>query len=75
MALLKYRAFDKLRKEVKEQKVKEAAASKYKSFYLETLGKYGVSDASELDDQQLSEFLDTVKTYRQNNNIQNNEIA
>jgi hypothetical protein len=64
MSLLKYRAFDKLRKEVKEQKLKETEANRYKKFYLETLQNYGVTDASELDDTQLSEFLDIVKNYR-----------
>jgi hypothetical protein len=67
MALLKYRTFDKMRREVKEQKLKETEASKYKKFYTETLTQYGVSDASELDDDQLAEFLDTVKNYRKNN--------
>ena len=40
MALLKYRTFDKMRKEVKEQKLKETEASKYKKFYTETLTQY-----------------------------------
>ncbi len=66
MALLKFKAFDKMRKEVKEQKIKETAANRYKKFYLETLQNYGVSDASELDDERLSEFLDIVKNYRKN---------
>jgi hypothetical protein len=67
MALLKFRTFEKLRREVKEQKIKESEANRYKKFYLETLQKYGVSDASELDDDRLSEFLDVVKNYRKNN--------
>jgi hypothetical protein len=67
MALLKFRAFDKMRREVKEQKVKETEANKYKKFYLETLQHYSVSDASELDDERLAEFLDIIKNYRKNN--------
>jgi hypothetical protein len=67
MALLKYRAFDKMRREVKEQKLKETEANRYKKFYLETLQNYGVTDASELDDERLAEFLDIVKNYRKNN--------
>jgi hypothetical protein len=67
MALLKYRTFDKMRREVKEQKIKETEANRYKKFYLETLQNYGVSDASELDDERLAEFLDVVKNYRKNN--------
>jgi hypothetical protein len=66
MALLKFKAFDKMRKEVKEQKMKENAANHYKKFYLETLQNYGVSDASELDDERLAEFLDNLKNYRKN---------
>ena len=67
MALLKYRTFDKMRREVKEQKIKETEANRFKKFYLETLQNYGVSDASELDDERLAEFLDVVKNYRKNN--------
>lgn len=67
MALLKYRTFDKMRREIKEQKLKETEAVKYKKFYTEKLTQYGVRDASELDDNQLAEFLDTVKNYRKNN--------
>lgn len=67
MALLKYRTFDRMRREVKEQKLKETEANRYKKFYLETLQNYGVSDASELDDERLAEFLDIVKNYRKNN--------
>ena len=67
MALLKYRAFDKMRREVKEQKLKETEANRYKKFYLETLQNYGATDASELDDERLAEFLDIIKNYRKNN--------
>lgn len=70
MALLKYRAFNKLRLEVKEQKVKEAAAAKYKKYYLDKLSEYGVKDASELDDDRLAEFLETLKSYRKINEIE-----
>jgi hypothetical protein len=67
MSLLKFRAFDKMRREVKEQKLKETEANRYKTFYTETLQKYGVIDASELDEENLTLFLDSLKTYRKNN--------
>jgi hypothetical protein len=67
MPLLRYKAFDRLRREVKEKKLKENEANRYKKFYLEILQQYGVSDASELPDDKLSEFLDSIKNYRKNN--------
>ena len=67
MSLLKFRAFDKMRREVKEQKLKETEANRYKKFYTETLQKYGAIDASELDEENLTQFLDSLKTYRKNN--------
>jgi hypothetical protein len=67
MALLKFKAFEKVRLEAKAAKIKENAAKKYKTFYLKTLEEYGVKDASELDDDKLAEFLETVKNYRKIN--------
>jgi hypothetical protein len=67
MPLLKFKSFDKIRREIKEKKIRETEANRYKKFYLESLQKYGVNDASELDDSKLSEFLDTLKNYRKNN--------
>jgi hypothetical protein len=64
MSLMKFRAFNKIRKEVKEQKVKEASAAAFKQAFLENLSKYGATDASQLDDEQLAEFLETMKTYK-----------
>lgn len=64
MALLKFRAFNRMLKEVKSQKALEKKAEEYKKVYLERLSAYGVKDASELDDNQLSEFLDGMKSYR-----------
>ena len=64
MGLLKYRAFNKMLKEVKTQKESEKKALEYKKVYMERLGAYGVSDASELNDEQLAEFLDGMKSYR-----------
>lgn len=67
MALLKFRSFDKIRKEVKEQKIREKGATDFKSKFLENLSKYGAKDPSELNDEQLTEFLETMKNYRNNN--------
>lgn len=64
MSLMKFRAFNKVRKEIREQKLREASAQEYKKNYLERLSKYGVSDASELTEEQLIEFLDSMKTYK-----------
>jgi hypothetical protein len=64
MALLKFRAFNKMVKEVKLQKESEKKAEEYKKVYLERLNAYGVKDASELNDEQLTEFLDGMKSYR-----------
>jgi len=73
MSLMKFRAFSKIRKEIKEQKLREANADKFKKAFLENLSKYGAKDASELSDEQLAEFLETMKTYK--NKISNNEIV
>ena len=64
MSLLKYRAFNKMLKEVKTQKELSKLAEAYKKVYLERLSAYGVSDASLLNDEQLSEFLEGMKSYR-----------
>ncbi len=64
MGLLKYKDFNKMRAQIKEQKLKEKEAIKYKAAYKENLSKYGVSDASELDEEQLTEFLDSMKNYK-----------
>jgi hypothetical protein len=74
MALLKYKQFSKMLGEIKSQKTKQKAANEYKKAYMEKLQTYGVSDASELDEDNLTEFLDGMKSYRQKNNI-TNEIA
>ena len=74
MALLKFKQFSKMLGEVKSQKAKAKAANEYKKAYMEKLQSYGVSDASELDEDKLTEFLEGMKTYRQKNNI-TNEIA
>jgi hypothetical protein len=71
MALLKYKAFSKMLGEIKAEKAKQKAANEYKKAYLERLQTYGVSDASELDEEKLTEFLDGMKLYRQKNNISN----
>jgi hypothetical protein len=64
MSLMKFRAFNKIRKEVKEQKIREASANGFKKAFLENLSKYGATDASELDDMQLAEFLEAMKSYK-----------
>lgn len=64
MGLLKYRAFNKMIKEIKTQKESEKKANEYKKVYMERLNAYGVSDPSQLDDNQLTEFLEGMKTYR-----------
>jgi hypothetical protein len=53
-------------KEVKLQKESEKKAEEYKKVYLERLTAYGAKDASELNDEQLTEFLDGMKSYRKN---------
>lgn len=65
MALLKFKAFSKSLKEEKIQKELENKATEYKKVYLEKLQSYGVTDAAYLDDMQLEEFLEDMKTYRQ----------
>ena len=64
MGLMKYRAFNKMIKEIKSQKESEKKALEYKKVCMERLGAYGVSDVSELNDEQLSEFLEGMKSYR-----------
>jgi hypothetical protein len=64
MSLMKFRAFNKIRSDVKEQKLREANANGFKQAFLENLSKYGASDASELDDEQLAEFLEAMKMYK-----------
>lgn len=64
MALLKFKDFDKTRREVKEQKLRERQSNQFKKAFLENLGKYGVSDASELEEEQLAEFMETMKQYK-----------
>jgi hypothetical protein len=64
MALLKYRTFAKLRNEAKEQKLRETAAQNFKKVFNENLSKYGAKDPSELDEEQLTEFLETMKSYK-----------
>ena len=64
MALLKFKDFDKNRREIKEYKLRERNANAFKKVFLENLSKYGVSDASELDEDQLAEFMENMKKYR-----------
>lgn len=68
MALLKFKNFNKIRTEVKEQKLREASAEKFKRAFLENLQKYGAKDPSELNDEQLAEFLETMKNYKNSQN-------
>lgn len=68
MALLKFRSFSKIRSDAKQQKLREAEAGKFKKVFLENLQKYGATDPSELNDEQLTEFLETMKTYRNSQN-------
>jgi hypothetical protein len=74
MALLKFKAFSKSLKEEKIQKDLEKKASEYKKVYLEKLQTYGVSDAAHLTDEQLQEFLEDMKTYRQKPKTEPSEI-
>lgn len=66
MSLMKFRAFNKVRKEMTEQKLREKGATAFKKVFLENLSKYGATDASELDEEQLADFLETMKTYKNN---------
>jgi hypothetical protein len=68
MALLKFKNFNKIRTEVKEQKLREASAEKFKKAFLENLQRFGAKDPSELNDDQLSEFLEIMKTYKNSQN-------
>jgi hypothetical protein len=70
MALLKFKAFSKSLKEEKIQKELDKKASDYKKIYLEKLQTYGVTDASHLNDDQLEEFLENMKSYRNKPTIQ-----
>lgn len=64
MSLMKFRAFNKVRNEAKENKLKEKNAIAFKAAFSENLSKYGAKDASELDEDQLAEFLEIMKTYK-----------
>jgi hypothetical protein len=64
MGLLKFKDFDKMRREVKEQKLKEASFTKYKKFFSSTLSEYGVNDPSELDEDQYIEFTEKLKIFK-----------
>lgn len=69
MPLLKFKAFSKMLKEVKTDRDLSSKAEAYKKVYLERLNTYGVTDASHLDDEQLTEFLEGMKTYRKKQSI------
>ena len=68
MALMKFKAFNKMLKEIKAEKSNQKKAEEYKKVYLEKLNSYGVKDASQLDDMQLAEFLESMKNYRNGGN-------
>jgi hypothetical protein len=68
MGLLKFKAFNTMLKEIKSQKQSQKKADMYRKAYVEKLSTYGVKDASELDDSQLSEFLEYMKSYRNGGN-------
>jgi hypothetical protein len=51
-------------KEVNSEKERQDKAEVYKRIYLEKLNEYGVTDASQLTDEQLHEFLEGMKTYK-----------
>jgi hypothetical protein len=68
MGLLKFRAFNTMLKEIKNQKQSQKKADVYRKAYTEKLTEYGVKDASELDDTQLAEFLEYMKSYRNGGN-------
>jgi len=69
MALLKFKAFNKNRKAVKEQKDKDASAKKYLKFYTEALGKYEAIDPAELSLEQSEEFWNSIREYRKAKNV------
>lgn len=64
MGLLKFKDYNKIRTEVKEQKLQEREAAKFKKAFMENLAKYEATDPSQLDDEQLAEFLETMKQYK-----------
>jgi hypothetical protein len=66
MALLKFRAFNKMLKEIKAQKSNQKKLQEYNKIYSEKLKSYNVENPSELSDEQLAEFLESMKTYRLN---------
>ena len=61
---MKFRAFNKVRREIKEQRLRESSAEAFKKAFLENLSKYGAKDASELTEEQLTEFLESMKNYK-----------
>ena len=73
MGLLKFKDFNKMRAEIKEQKLKEKESSKFKKAFKENLSKFEAEDPSQLDDDQLAEFLETMKNYKKK--LDNEKIA
>lgn len=72
MGLLKFKDFNKMRAEIKEQKLKEKESTKFKKAFKENLARYEAEDPSQLDDEQLAEFLEAMKTYKKNINNEKN---
>ena len=64
MAILKFKQFRNVRNETKATKLKEKASKAFKEAYYSKLESLGAKDASELNDEQLTQFLDELKTYR-----------
>jgi hypothetical protein len=64
MAILKFKQFRNVRNETKALKLKEKASKAFKEAYYAKLENYGAKDASELNDEQLTQFLEELKTYR-----------
>jgi hypothetical protein len=64
MAILKFKQFRNVRNETKATKLKEKAEKAFKEAYYAKLESFGAKDASELNDDQLTQFLDELKTYR-----------
>jgi hypothetical protein len=67
MALLKFKQFRNVRNEAIAIKLKEKASKAFKEAYYAKLEGFGAKDASELTEEQLAQFLDELKTYRNSN--------
>lgn len=67
--MLKFNDFVGLRSDVKAVRERMARATEYRKFVDETLGKYGVKDVHDLDDEGYTKFMEDLKGYRKKNRL------